>query len=382
MDERSLSTASSFSGMTELPQADVKNCLSLALDSHASRIVELTSDIEEQLGLVSDREYRMSRLSVLRKSALDQCIFPMMEPEFTASVIEYNDLLVKKRAILHNIYTCCKDFCASMRSEVDLVCSGEEQPKEETAELSQYCAGNQGSGECSEGSPETEKRQKRNRLPSCALHILWDFLRTHKNNPYPTTQQKEQLAKETNLTITQIRNWFTNTRKRKLTQSPDSDEDYSVESDRDESSSSKHFEAGRPKRHLNRKRTSGNTCFLGKSGFRRPPLLEKRHQNNVTEKPNPTGPGQWIQYGTEGIYTLRNRRLLPKQRRITFSQDPQLHGIGFDSKRLNNSPPLFEFPGISKEFCLNNGFSLPCKKQNLVDMDPGGPVCAYRGDEM
>lgn len=127
MDERSLSTASSFSGMTELPQADVKNCLSLALDSHASRIVELTSDIEEQLGLVSDREYRMSRLSVLRKSALDQCIFPMMEPEFTASVIEYNDLLVKKRAILHNIYTCCKDFCASMRSEVDLVCSGEEQ---------------------------------------------------------------------------------------------------------------------------------------------------------------------------------------------------------------------------------------------------------------
>ena len=380
MDEQSLSTSSSFSGMTEMAQTDVRNCLSLAMDPDAAHIVELTADIEEQLGLVNDMDYRLNRLSVLRQSAMEQCVFPMMLPEFSADVIKYEKLLTEKRAILQSIYNCCEEFCVSMKSEVDLVCSGEEHKKDGNTNLSRYCIRNQSSNECSEVSSETEKRQKRNRLPSYALHILWDFLRTHKNNPYPTTQQKEQLAKETNLTITQIRNWFTNTRKRKLTQSPDSDEDYSVESDRGDSPpSSRHYETGRSRRRLSRKRTSGNTCFVGRNGFHQPPLLEKKHsEESANTKPDSDscGHGQWIQYGPEGLFPFRDARLFSGDRRTPMIHESTPHGMGFDPKRFCNSSAVFELSEMPKEFCLNNGFPLACKKQNSIESDPSVPVCA------
>lgn len=376
--------------MNELYQNEIRNCLSLAMDSYSSRIVELTSDIEEQLGLISDRKYRFDRLEILRKSALDQCIFPMMEPSFTASVINYDGFLFDKRSILRNIFTCCKDFCDSMKLEVDLLCASEDQAKEDNGEFSQYGTDSQGSGDgsgdSSDSSHEMEKRQKRNRLPSDALQILWQFLRTHKNNPYPSTQQKEQLAKETKLTLTQIRNWFTNTRKRKLTQNTDSDEDYSLESDRDESSRlkrldsgrQKHFDVGRQKRHLNRKKTVGNTSGVNKNGFSRRSLVEKRQQEDEAEKSNTIGRGQWIQYGTEGMETVQNRRLVPKQKRTVLFQDPQLQEIDFDSKRVKDSQSLFELPPLSKEFCLNNGFAVPSEKQNFMDM----AVCVCGKNEM
>ncbi|CAI2361186.1 unnamed protein product [Moneuplotes crassus] len=44
--------------------------------------------------------------------------------------------------------------------------------------------------------------------------ILVDWIREHRDNPYPTEDEKYQLAEATQLTAKQISNWFTNARKR------------------------------------------------------------------------------------------------------------------------------------------------------------------------
>ncbi|XP_071176484.1 iroquois-class homeodomain protein IRX-3-like [Mytilus edulis] len=44
--------------------------------------------------------------------------------------------------------------------------------------------------------------------------ILKDWLKQHRNNPYPTKTDKVMLAYSTNMTMTQISNWFANSRRR------------------------------------------------------------------------------------------------------------------------------------------------------------------------
>jgi len=57
---------------------------------------------------------------------------------------------------------------------------------------------------------------KRSRFELETSHILTSWLLAHKKNPYPTQQQKQQLAVETNLDVSQVQNWFINIRKRHL----------------------------------------------------------------------------------------------------------------------------------------------------------------------
>jgi hypothetical protein len=38
--------------------------------------------------------------------------------------------------------------------------------------------------------------------------VLKKWLFTHRDNPYPSEAEKRQLAKEANLDITQVRNWY------------------------------------------------------------------------------------------------------------------------------------------------------------------------------
>lgn len=47
--------------------------------------------------------------------------------------------------------------------------------------------------------------------------MLLSWFLEHKKNPYPNSEQKEQLAHITALDKVQIRNWFTNIRKRHWT---------------------------------------------------------------------------------------------------------------------------------------------------------------------
>lgn len=50
--------------------------------------------------------------------------------------------------------------------------------------------------------------------PSVTATLL-EWLHTHKDFPYPNREQKKELAKKTNLTEQQVKNWFQNNRSRK-----------------------------------------------------------------------------------------------------------------------------------------------------------------------
>ena len=46
--------------------------------------------------------------------------------------------------------------------------------------------------------------------------MMMDWLRGHKDNPYPNDDEKAMLIKQTGLSINQINYWFTNARRRIL----------------------------------------------------------------------------------------------------------------------------------------------------------------------
>jgi hypothetical protein len=50
--------------------------------------------------------------------------------------------------------------------------------------------------------------KRRRQLPAASLAVLKKWLFTHRDNPYPSEAEKRQLAKEANLDITQVRNWY------------------------------------------------------------------------------------------------------------------------------------------------------------------------------
>ncbi|KAL4785036.1 hypothetical protein BJX76DRAFT_347351 [Aspergillus varians] len=55
------------------------------------------------------------------------------------------------------------------------------------------------------------------RLPRQAVSILRSWLHRHRQYPYPTKEEKEDLHQQTGLSKAQISHWFSNTRRRKLT---------------------------------------------------------------------------------------------------------------------------------------------------------------------
>mmetsp|Transcript_6436 Transcript_6436/g.9888 ORF Transcript_6436/g.9888 Transcript_6436/m.9888 type:complete len:121 (+) Transcript_6436:301-663(+) len=56
--------------------------------------------------------------------------------------------------------------------------------------------------------------RRRARLPRKARELLKKWFNEHLRYPYPTSNEKEMLQKQTGLTHRQIFNWFTNRRKR------------------------------------------------------------------------------------------------------------------------------------------------------------------------
>ncbi|XP_014298901.1 homeobox protein PKNOX2 [Microplitis demolitor] len=59
-------------------------------------------------------------------------------------------------------------------------------------------------------------RQKRGVLPKQATSIMRAWLFQHLVHPYPTEDEKRQIASQTNLTLLQVNNWFINARRRIL----------------------------------------------------------------------------------------------------------------------------------------------------------------------
>ncbi|XP_029707228.1 homeobox protein Meis1a isoform X1 [Takifugu rubripes] len=64
--------------------------------------------------------------------------------------------------------------------------------------------------------PEKERlhNKKRGIFPKVATNTLRTWLFQHLTHPYPSEEQKKQLAQDTGLTILQVNNWFINARRR------------------------------------------------------------------------------------------------------------------------------------------------------------------------
>uniref|UniRef100_A0A669B390 Homeobox domain-containing protein n=1 Tax=Oreochromis niloticus TaxID=8128 RepID=A0A669B390_ORENI len=67
-----------------------------------------------------------------------------------------------------------------------------------------------------EDDPDRDKshNKKRGIFPKVATNILRAWLFQHLTHPYPSEEQKKQLAQDTGLTILQVNNWFINARRR------------------------------------------------------------------------------------------------------------------------------------------------------------------------
>lgn len=72
-----------------------------------------------------------------------------------------------------------------------------------------------GSGNFGAGSLDSPNK-KRSRLPPSSVAIFRHWLFNHLESPYPSEEEKEELAHKAGLRITQVNNWFTNARRRIL----------------------------------------------------------------------------------------------------------------------------------------------------------------------
>lgn len=52
------------------------------------------------------------------------------------------------------------------------------------------------------------------RIPEKSIHLLQEWILTHWYHPYPSDEEKEILCSQTGLTLMQLNNWFTNSRRR------------------------------------------------------------------------------------------------------------------------------------------------------------------------
>lgn len=71
----------------------------------------------------------------------------------------------------------------------------------------------EGTGEEEDDSGK-KNHKKRGIFPKVATNILRAWLFQHLTHPYPSEDQKKQLAQDTGLTILQVNNWFINARRR------------------------------------------------------------------------------------------------------------------------------------------------------------------------
>ncbi|XP_022103143.1 homeobox protein Meis1-like isoform X1 [Acanthaster planci] len=72
----------------------------------------------------------------------------------------------------------------------------------------------EGTGEDDDDDRAAKRQKKRGIFPKSATNIMRAWLFQHLTHPYPSEEQKKQLAQDTGLTILQVNNWFINARRR------------------------------------------------------------------------------------------------------------------------------------------------------------------------
>uniref|UniRef100_A0A8C4R6Z0 Homeobox domain-containing protein n=1 Tax=Eptatretus burgeri TaxID=7764 RepID=A0A8C4R6Z0_EPTBU len=72
----------------------------------------------------------------------------------------------------------------------------------------------EGTGDDDDLDKDKKRQKKRGIFPKVATNIMRAWLFQHLTHPYPSEEQKKQLAQDTGLTILQVNNWFINARRR------------------------------------------------------------------------------------------------------------------------------------------------------------------------
>lgn len=84
----------------------------------------------------------------------------------------------------------------------------------EHGDLLDHGAASPSTGDDDETDKERRNNKKRGIFPKVATNIMRAWLFQHLTHPYPSEEQKKQLAQDTGLTILQVNNWFINARRR------------------------------------------------------------------------------------------------------------------------------------------------------------------------
>lgn len=72
------------------------------------------------------------------------------------------------------------------------------------------------SGTAANSTTSGTAKKRRGNLPRQVTEILRQWLNAHIEHPYPTDEEKQELIKQTGLTLNQLSNWFINARRRRL----------------------------------------------------------------------------------------------------------------------------------------------------------------------
>jgi len=89
-----------------------------------------------------------------------------------------------------------------------------DQQQQQMASSEVSAADGGGTKRKAEAAEAEAHKKRRGNLPKRATNILKKWLFEHLFHPYPSEEQKRQLASQTGLTINQISNWFINARRR------------------------------------------------------------------------------------------------------------------------------------------------------------------------
>lgn len=93
--------------------------------------------------------------------------------------------------------------------------SSSKDPDNLSDQESSLGSGVDGSGDEDDGCGYSGKQnKKRGIFPKAATNIMRAWLFQHLTHPYPSEEQKKELADQTSLTLSQVNNWFINARRR------------------------------------------------------------------------------------------------------------------------------------------------------------------------
>ncbi|GAN01462.1 hypothetical protein MAM1_0007c00895 [Mucor ambiguus] len=95
--------------------------------------------------------------------------------------------------------------------------------------------------------PNIGRRRRRGNLPKEVTEYLKRWLILHKKHPYPTEREKQKLADETGLMVSQISNWFINARRRILQPLLESEHQDAVNNDGSSSAAKNNAMSERPR---------------------------------------------------------------------------------------------------------------------------------------